>query len=249
MSWSIITRRPARVRRGPGSGHERRPQRPAGVRSARPRPLVVTEHRAHDCRCADCGAQTRAPFPEAVNAPCSTARGSARSYSISCTTSCCREASGRVDGRSPRGDAGGRDHRPDQPGLCPALSRLRKCGAGSHRRGAGQAHGRDRLSDRRQDAMAACRLHGAADLLSRLHQARQPFGECRRHRRPRSLEALLHHAGRAARLVQRPSPARAEGARRDRERGVGAQNATAPAPRLSRGRISHANEEGRRSRL
>ena len=34
-----------------------------------PRPLVVTEHRAHDCRCADCGAQTRAPFPEGVNAP------------------------------------------------------------------------------------------------------------------------------------------------------------------------------------
>ena len=25
-----------------------------------PRPLVVTEHRAHDCRCAACGAQTRA---------------------------------------------------------------------------------------------------------------------------------------------------------------------------------------------
>ena len=34
-----------------------------------PRPLVVTEHRAHDCRCAACGAQTRAPFPDGVNAP------------------------------------------------------------------------------------------------------------------------------------------------------------------------------------
>jgi len=32
-------------------------------------PLVVTEHRIHDCRCADCGAQTRAVFPQGVNAP------------------------------------------------------------------------------------------------------------------------------------------------------------------------------------
>jgi transposase len=34
-----------------------------------PRPLVVTEHRAHHCRCAICGARTRASFPEGVNAP------------------------------------------------------------------------------------------------------------------------------------------------------------------------------------
>jgi transposase len=34
-----------------------------------PRPLVVTEHRAHGCRCAACGAETRAAFPEGVAAP------------------------------------------------------------------------------------------------------------------------------------------------------------------------------------
>jgi transposase len=34
-----------------------------------PRPLIVTEHRAHGCRCAACGAQTRAGFPEGVTAP------------------------------------------------------------------------------------------------------------------------------------------------------------------------------------
>jgi len=34
-----------------------------------PQPLVVTEHRAHICRCAACGATTRAAFPEGVNAP------------------------------------------------------------------------------------------------------------------------------------------------------------------------------------
>jgi transposase len=34
-----------------------------------PQPLVVTEHRAHDCRCATCGAQARAAFPDWVTAP------------------------------------------------------------------------------------------------------------------------------------------------------------------------------------
>jgi transposase len=34
-----------------------------------PRPLVVTEHRAHNCVCARCGAHSRAAFPDGVNAP------------------------------------------------------------------------------------------------------------------------------------------------------------------------------------
>jgi hypothetical protein len=34
-----------------------------------PQPLVVTEHRAHGCRCAACGAKTRASFPDGVNPP------------------------------------------------------------------------------------------------------------------------------------------------------------------------------------
>jgi transposase len=34
-----------------------------------PRPLIVTEHRAHDCRCLSCGTQTQAAFPEGVTAP------------------------------------------------------------------------------------------------------------------------------------------------------------------------------------
>ncbi len=34
-----------------------------------PQPLVVTEHRAHHCRCPACGTQTRAAFPAGVNAP------------------------------------------------------------------------------------------------------------------------------------------------------------------------------------
>jgi transposase len=34
-----------------------------------PRPVVVTEHRAYACRCAACGRQTRAAFPQEVTAP------------------------------------------------------------------------------------------------------------------------------------------------------------------------------------
>jgi len=34
-----------------------------------PRPLVVTEHRAHNCVCTGCGAHTHASFPDGVNAP------------------------------------------------------------------------------------------------------------------------------------------------------------------------------------
>ena len=34
-----------------------------------PKPLIVTEHRAHGCRCTACGTQTRAAFPDGVSAP------------------------------------------------------------------------------------------------------------------------------------------------------------------------------------
>ena len=34
-----------------------------------PRPLVVTEHRAHRCRCERCGSETGAGFPKGVTAP------------------------------------------------------------------------------------------------------------------------------------------------------------------------------------
>jgi transposase len=34
-----------------------------------PEPLVVTEHRAYDCRCPACGAKTRTVFPDGVNGP------------------------------------------------------------------------------------------------------------------------------------------------------------------------------------
>ena len=35
----------------------------------RPQPLEATEHRAHACRCGQCGRTTRAAFPQGVQAP------------------------------------------------------------------------------------------------------------------------------------------------------------------------------------
>ena len=54
-----------------------------------PRPLIVTEHRAHRCRCAACGTQTRATFPRGLPRRCNTASGSAPWCSTSCTINCC----------------------------------------------------------------------------------------------------------------------------------------------------------------
>jgi transposase len=55
-----------------------------------PAPLIVTEHRAHVCSCAWCGAPTQAPFPEGVAAPVQYGLGSAPSSSISCMDISCR---------------------------------------------------------------------------------------------------------------------------------------------------------------
>jgi transposase len=51
-----------------------------------PRPLVVTEHRAHGCCCAACGTQTRAVFPDGVSAPVQYGQR------IGACTSCCRKS-------------------------------------------------------------------------------------------------------------------------------------------------------------
>ena len=53
-----------------------------------PQALIVTEHRAHGCRCVACGVQTRAAFLKGVSAPVQyMERISARSCCICCTTS------------------------------------------------------------------------------------------------------------------------------------------------------------------
>src|SRR5208283_3108610 len=70
-----------------------------------------------------------------------------------------REASGRTDGRSVRREPGDGNHRQHEPILCRALPgfrrrRARPCGGG-----AGEASGRNRFPDRRQNAMAAYRIY------------------------------------------------------------------------------------------
>ena len=54
-----------------------------------PKPLLVTEHRAHTCRCLNCGTQTKAAFPWASPLQRNTAHGSRHSCFICKTTSCC----------------------------------------------------------------------------------------------------------------------------------------------------------------
>ena len=90
-----------------------------------PRPLIVTEHRAHRCRCAACGTQTRATFPEGIAAPVQYGERIGALVLPPALSIAAREASGRVAGRSLRGAVCTRDHRPDQPSLRPPLSGLR----------------------------------------------------------------------------------------------------------------------------
>ena len=100
-----------------------------------------------------------------------------------------REASGRTHGTSLRCASGHRDHRPDQPGLCGAIPGLCRCRARPRRGGTCQAHGRNRLPDWRQDAVAAHRLDHLAHFLPCLAAAWQPAGTCHGHCRARPLEA------------------------------------------------------------
>ena len=66
-----------------------------------PQPLAVTEHARHACRCGNCGAETRAAFPEDVTAPVQYGARLAAIVVISVALSvAARETSGRVDGRS-----------------------------------------------------------------------------------------------------------------------------------------------------
>ncbi|MCL2713263.1 MAG: transposase, partial [Alphaproteobacteria bacterium] len=50
---------------GSSEGYVRRQQ----IDLPPPPPPVVTEHRAHGCRCGNCGTKTQASFPEGINAP------------------------------------------------------------------------------------------------------------------------------------------------------------------------------------
>jgi transposase len=57
-----------------------------------PQPLVVTEHRAHGCRCGACGHQTRAAFPDWVSAPVQYGERIGSFVLYLCITNCCRSS-------------------------------------------------------------------------------------------------------------------------------------------------------------
>src|SRR5215212_1533309 len=200
-----------------------------------PKPLLVTEHRAHTCRCSRCGTQTKAAFPESVTAPAQYGPRIEAFVLYLQPPVTAREALGHADGRPLQREADHRDHRPDQPGLCRTVSGLCRYTARASGQGTGQAHGRNRLPRRRQDAVAARCIDFPAGILSRLIETRQPDGERLRNCRARPLEAVLHNERRAARAVQRASPARVEGPGRDREGKLGRPDATSAADSLQRG--------------
>ncbi len=85
----------------------------------------------------------------------------------------------RIDGGNPRRQTLRRHNPQYEPVLRLVDERLREEAARSHPRHAGQAHGRDRLPDRRQAAIAARRLHRADDVLSRPRRARRHVGRRR----------------------------------------------------------------------
>ena len=143
-----------------------------------PQPLIVTEPRAHGCRCAACGVKTRATFPDWVTAPVQYGKRigafvlyllhyqllpekrlaalMADLFGVHLVTATIARIS--------------QDCAEHFQGFRRGSPRPRGCGTG-------QAPGRDRVSDWRQDAVAAHRLDDPADLLSRRVEARQPAGD------------------------------------------------------------------------
>ena len=97
---------PGAVARSSIRTRRRRPQRPAGVRSARA--AASRRHRTSCCTIADAplaARNTRAPFPDGVNAPVQYGPWIGAFVLVSSALPVvAREASGRVNGRSPRGE-------------------------------------------------------------------------------------------------------------------------------------------------
>jgi transposase len=149
-----------------------------------PQPLIVTEHRAHGCRCAACGSRTRATFPAWVTAPVQYGKRvgafvlyllhyqllpekrlaalMADLFGVPLVTATIARISQDCAERFQGFVAAVRDHVTAAPVKHPGLRRDR--------------HGRDWVPDWRQDAVVARRLDHAADLLSGGGEARQPAG-------------------------------------------------------------------------
>jgi len=94
-----------------------------------PKPLVVTEHRAHTCCCPACGTQTRSAFPAGVTAP--TQYGARLAACVLYLQNYQLLPEKRL--ATLMADLFGvnlaRDDRADQPGLCQTVPELHRDGA------------------------------------------------------------------------------------------------------------------------
>jgi transposase len=94
-----------------------------------PKPLVVTEHRAHTCCCPACGTQTRSAFPAGVTAPTQYGARLAACVLYLQNYQLLPEKRLATLMADLFGVNLGRDDRADQPGLCQTVPELHRDGA------------------------------------------------------------------------------------------------------------------------
>src|ERR687897_1439201 len=200
-----------------------------------PQPLLVTEHRAHTCRCGHCSERTRAAFPADVTAPVQYGPRIVAMvvyllhYQLLPEDRLAEAMADLFGVKLVAATIAGMSRRCAERYQDCAVCALVKTAAVKHLDGpSGNAAG-DKPASGSAARVAACRLYPVAGVLSGFTQARQPAGGRHRHRGSRSLEALLHPGGRAARPVQRPPSARTSGPGRDREEWA-RRNATCAGP-------------------
>src|SRR5271156_535362 len=214
------------------------------------RPLLVTEHQASVYRCERCRGVTKAAFPKGVVSPAQYGeRFKAAAVYMNIQQMIPEDRTAQA-----MSDIFG------APAVCsasivnwvakkaeeltPVYERIGERVAGEKVRHPRVEEPGDRLSDRRQAAMAAHDLEPLLHLLSRRRKARRHPQEFERRRhRPRPLQALQRARRGLSRLLQRPYPARARGLDRVRKgtlgrtdarggaRGAGGGQAGAPARR------------------
>jgi transposase len=174
-----------------------------------PQPLQVAEHRAHDCRCPNCGATARAAFPETVTGPVQYGSNLAAVVAYLSAVQLLPEdrivqllhdLHGIEVSAASVGAMTGR-----------TAEALEAFADAVGQAGAGQACRRDRSAGRRIPALAAGGGDHPVDLLRRDVQARRDHRRHGRRAGPRPLRTLFRPPRRPARPVQRPPPARAEG--------------------------------------
>ncbi len=207
--------------------------------------IAVTEHQASIYCCAACGGETKADFPAGVAAPAQSGAAHPGGGGLSQRPAVDSGGPGRPDHERLVRRAASLPGQPDGLGERHGLGERQgggvRRGDGAHRRACG---GRPGSSSRRSfdDAQDGFRIAGQTqwlhtrvdrdpDLLSGVGKARRRAGGPRRRGcRARPFQALLRADRRRPRLLQRPSPARTQGADRIRRRALGQGHARLARP-------------------